>query len=213
MPMVFDLETAPLPNALELAEPFTPPSNYKTKEAIEGARKRYEDKVLKDAALHAKSGKILALACMDDPSSPYVAFGDEPQLLETFWTLLSETNHDLIGFNIKQFDLPFAVQRSWVNKITVPRWVRSMGSFENGGWDQRFIDLMLAYNLGDRHGYVGLGTLAKLFGIGSKSKDGEYFFLMDRAEATEYCINDLRLTWKIAERMGYIAPSDEPSPF
>src|SRR3989338_2907632 len=66
--------------------------------------------------------KVIAIG-LKTSSSENLLFGPETEILATFWKFLHEwkrNNEGVIsGFNIKQYDLPFLITRSFVNNIKI----------------------------------------------------------------------------------------------
>jgi len=125
---------------------------------------------------------------------------DEHMLETTFWRSFNADTLPWIGFNIFNFDLPFLILRSMKLGVAVPpcfnpgdRWVK---------WD-RFIDVMNFWTLGRREERISLDKFARFLGVGKKEGSGKDFAALlatDRAKASEYLENDLKLTKLIYER-------------
>lgn len=200
---IVDIETGPLPN---LTPPeFEAPSNYKDPEKIAAHKERQREAWIRDAALSALTGQILAIGYMDKKSisfygnDPSVGF-DEKHLVATFWTLWDEPG-DLCGFAIKSFDLPFIIQRSLILGVPV-----SPDIFDGRYWSRRIVDLQerwLCYGR-NSEGH-SLANICKACGLGEKTGNGAEFSRLwneDRDGAIAYLKNDLHLTNKLAQRMG-----------
>jgi predicted PolB exonuclease-like 3'-5' exonuclease len=201
--IVFDIETGPRPVAeLEAVMPeFEAPANYKDPakiaEAIEAKRAAWIEK----AALSSLTGKVLAIGALIDGEyhARFDGVHNEKGIIEWFWSLLG-TRTRLIGFNSHRFDLPFLIRRSWSLGVATPT-----GIFHGRGFNG-CIDLMEAWQLGDRTDFVSLDTVAKFLGVGSKTGNGGQFanlMKFDVDAALRYLENDVKLTARVAERLGF----------
>lgn len=206
--IVFDIETAPLPDAeLEQFMPKEwPLGNIKDPEKIKAAIEEKKKAWKEDAALRALTGRVLVIGMMigDTPvilSEP----GTEATIIYEFWDAvrMSETNiHNIVGFNVKLFDLPFLMQRSWKWNLTIP-----MDLFDGRYFSRHVVDLRERWQCGDRQAPGSLDAIARHMGIGAKSGSGKDFaglWDQDREKALQYIKNDLDLTSKIAHRMGIL---------
>ncbi len=215
--IVFDIETGPLPEA-ELAALLPPfdsaevktgnikdPAKIseKLREAEESHRRDFFDK----AALDSLTGRVVAIGLMYPDSNEFIVIGhdDEPAMLREFWAATRGEMgrvHQLVGFNVGQFDLPYLMRRSWKHRVPVP-----FGFRRGRYWSDQVIDLREAWQLGDRQARGSLDAIAKHLGVGAKNGNGADFAKLwqsDRAKAEEYLRNDLHLTAKVAEVLGYL---------
>lgn len=144
--VVFDIETAPLPNAADFLEPpdlddITAPANYKdeTKIAayIEDAKVKRLEKHAHDcadkAALDWNVGRIVAIGLQTESmDTPQVGIAEtetrEREILFWLWETIT-SRRPVVGFNIRQFDVPYAVQRSRLLRLLAPRL--SLARFDN----------------------------------------------------------------------------------
>ena len=223
--LLFDIETGANEKAKSFVKPFDPdnPDHVKYGNA---KREELRDEIVKQAmaiyyttaeklyALSPITGRILLISyCLiEDNGEPKVWYSalspgvEERDLLVEFWNLVGDVSMDgglLIGFNNKNFDIPFVVQRSWIHEVpTYPlmdgRWYRN--------W---VIDLYEVWMLGSKSNvfkYVSnsLKSVSECLGIGTKSDDGKNFekiFIKDRDKAVEYAINDINLTYRLYDRV------------
>lgn len=214
---IFDIETGPLPEAelTALIPPFdrdaVKTGNLKDPEKIAAklaeAEAEHRREFIDRAALDPLTGQVLAIgilekggiAVLDDPS--------EAMLLREFWQMCQGDMgrvHQLVGFNVCQFDLPFLIRRSWKHRIAVPYGYRR-GRY----WSDQVVDLREAWQLGDRQARGSLDSIARHLGVGAKNGDGKDFAELwqeDRAKAVAYLQNDLELTAKVAEALGVLQP-------
>lgn len=223
--IVFDIETAPLPE--EQILPLIPPfdesevkvGNIKDPaliaEKIEKAKQKHRADFIDKSALHADTGRVIAIGYktaegfeVHSSKSPQ----GEKGLIENFWKVFSsacsgECHDDLIGHNIMDFDLPFLVQRSWALGIQIPHRliIPTRGKYIT--WASNFIDTRNYFLLGKKEGRSSLDSISRFFGIGGKEESGKHFYKWmeeDEAKAIEYLRNDLILTEGIARKMGII---------
>ena len=134
----FDIETGPLPLADLNIPPFNPADvklgNIKNPdliaEKLQKAEESHAADYIKNAALDALSGQVLCIGYRIDHQEQNILCADadgEAHLLRQWWALLNyyDRQPQLIGFNIKAFDLPFLIKRSWRHKIMPPYWLRN----------------------------------------------------------------------------------------
>ena len=218
--LIFDIETAPLPEA-ELAAmlpPFDPAEvrtgNIKDPDKIAAkiaeAETNHRREFAERAALDPLTGRVLAVGILQNAERGsrnaefrVIAHDDEAALLREFWQAcrgeMGRVN-ELIGFNSNAFDLPFLFRRSWKHRVPVPFGLRR-GRY----WSEQSIDLRDAWQLGDRQARGSLDAIAKHLGVGAKNGEGKDFanlWASDRAKAIEYLRNDLELTARVAEVLG-----------
>jgi hypothetical protein len=130
----------------------------------------------------------------------------EEAMLRQFWeTYMSANQHGstMFGFNCFGFDLPFLVRRSWFHGICVPKSAASSGRYWS--WSSTFVDLMAAWRCGSYKDYISLDKLSRFLGVGEKCGSGELFYKLwekDRPEAIKYLVNDVKLTYGCAVKMG-----------
>jgi len=197
--IVFDIETGPRPlHEIESLMPeFEAPTNYKDPAKIAEAIEAKRNAWLEKAALSPLTGKVLAIGMLID--GEYLAlYGDESNVIHKFWAMLAKGTV-LVGFNSNRFDLPFLVRRSWSLGITPTRQ-------SNGRSYGQSIDLMEIWQQGDRQEFTSLDTVAKFLGCGAKTGSGAQFaelMKFDEGAALEYLENDVMLTARVAERLGF----------
>lgn len=198
---VFDCETSSLPESeiSQFMPEFSAPSNYKDGAKI--AQNIAEQKAawFERAALSPLTGKVIAIGySIDGELMLRINPEDEKALIVEFWELLrtQSTTARFIGFNIKRFDLPFLVRRSWRLGIQFPGWIRQ-GRY----WQEDFVDLFEEWQLGDYQASISLDNLSKFLGIGQKSGSGADFAGLPRDKQEEYLKNDITLTAQAAKIM------------
>jgi Predicted 3'-5' exonuclease related to the exonuclease domain of PolB len=171
------------------------------------------DKFIERAALSPTTGQILAIGwghvdesmfCMrsqDDETS-------EHALLNNFWFCCQHylnKGESLVGFNIFEFDLPFALRRSWLLGVDVPTCLHvRRGKYLN--WSPIFVDLLDIWRCGSKE-YISLDALCKLFGINGKpdgvtGADFARLFETEPDKARAYLENDVMgMTLPLAKKL------------
>ena len=224
--VVFDIETGPGSDEI-LKELFVPKTreefvgdrNWKA-ETVEANYKKYLDGALEEfkrsAAINAISGQVLAIGYRSIDKKVIHGQGEESEgramtefdVLSKFWHYyqqLRAASRSLIGFNIKDFDIPFIVQRSIIQGIAIPP---SLFSGNGRYLDSLFVDLRDVWKAGVYNGKGSLDAICRACGIGAKTEgvDGSMFAELwmggseKRAIAKHYLLNDLDMTWQLADR-------------
>lgn len=197
--LVLDIETAPLPSDKLAVPEFKAPANLKDPAKIEAAiaekRKEWEATL----ALHAETARVLVVGTMKAGGEWITADRDsgEEAILSWAWSVI-KSNDIIIGHNLRGFDLPLLIRRSYILGVKVPPVME--GRF----LARKFVDTMDAWACGTQE-RISLANLARVLGVGEKSGSGADFaslYQTDRKAALAYLENDLRLTWAVAERMG-----------
>lgn len=208
--IIFDIETGALPFG-ELAIPAFNPSDVKLgntrdpdkiAERIRQAEENHVTDYIKNAALDALSGQVLCIGYRLDRNEPAILSSDadgEAAMLRQWWELLDawERHTRIIGFNIKAFDLPFLIKRSWKHRVTVPYWIRN-GRY----WNDLVVDLREVWQLGDNRAHGSLGAISRHLGLGEKAGNGADFanlWKTNRQAAIDYCLQDVKLTQQVAD--------------
>lgn len=208
--IIFDIETGPLPVDQLHIPPFNPADvklgNIKNPdliaEKIQKAEESHTADYIRNAALDALSGQVLCIGYRFQHDKPAVLCSDadgEAVMLIQFWRLLSDLERQpkLVGFNIKSFDLPFLIKRSWKHRIQVPYWLRQ-GRY----WNDLVVDLREVWQLGDSRAHGSLASICRHLGLGEKAGNGADFSLLwntDRQAAIDYCLQDIKLTQAVAD--------------
>jgi predicted PolB exonuclease-like 3'-5' exonuclease len=120
--LVFDIETAPLPDAADYLEAIEVPANYKDPEKIATYVAECHAEQLKRCSLDVGLCRIVAIGMWRDrESAPEIltaADMDEPAMLARFWT--NADRRQLVGFNCITFDLPVLLRRSLYLGVRAP---------------------------------------------------------------------------------------------
>jgi hypothetical protein len=159
------------------------------------------------AALDAWTGEVVAVGLKLPSGEDRIIGGDEGEILENTWAYLGtwmEKFHDIVGFNIKGFDLPFLVRRSWKNKVPVPVNLLSKDRY----FHPSFVDLRDKWAVGEYRPKGSLDLICRHFGLKGKAEDfgGADFAEAYRSgdeerikRAREYLREDLRMTAEVAD--------------
>ena len=174
----------------------------KIAERIRQAEENHVTDYIRNAALDALSGQVLCIGYRLERDEPAILSSDadgEAAMLRQWWELLNtwERQPRLIGFNIKAFDLPFLIKRSWKHRITPPYWIRN-GRY----WNDLIVDLREVWQLGDNRAHGSLGAISRHLGLGEKTGNGADFanlWKTNRQAAIDYCLQDVRLTQQVAD--------------
>lgn len=210
-----DIETGPLPEAeLSAVMPeFEPAANLKDPEKIKANIEAKKAKWMADAALSPLTGEVLCIGYIIEDGF-IMDERPEPELLGHFWDLVQENLFDdpslivhFIGWCCHKFDLPFLIKRSVRYGIPIPFGVRLQGAGrgQHSYWNEKLVDLMVQWQLGDREAESSLDSVARFLGVGQKSgKGADFAFLWknDKVAARKYLENDCRLLQGIHQKMG-----------
>lgn len=150
-----------------------------------------QDALLKihDVAVYRKEGGMLTAFFRD-----FVARIEEGK---------ADNENILVGYYIKEFDLPFLHKRAWANRIP-QRPIYRKGRY----WSSEIVDLYEEWGFGER--YVasgGLDGLARFLGVPTKTGTGFAFgelYAKDPAEGVAYLVNDLEVLEGCSRAMGVI---------
>lgn len=230
--VIFDIETAPqdTDKLLALMPPFDPAEvkvgNIKDADKIAAkvadAEIKHRQRFLSEAALQPATGKVAcisigAITNQGIDLGVVVNFADgspdaEAHEIERFWQMVAQSFNGaytfFVGHNILDFDLPFLINRSRILGLDIPRHIYTI----KGGkvyLSDRFIDTRSVWLLGRKpsDNPSSLDYVAKALGVGAKNGSGADFAQLmqtDREAAKEYAANDIRLTTKVAQRLGII---------
>jgi predicted PolB exonuclease-like 3'-5' exonuclease len=208
--IIFDIETGPLPLSELVIPPFDPSQvklgNVKNPdliaEKIQKAEENHAADYIRNAALDAISGQVLCIGYRIEHDQPAVLCSDadgEAAMLRQWWAALNDFQRQpkLVGFNIKAFDLPFLIRRSWRHRLTPPYWLRQ-GRY----WNDLIVDLREVWQLGDSRAHGSLSAISRHLGLGEKAGNGADFsnlWQTDREAAINYCLRDVQLTQQVAD--------------
>jgi len=210
----WDIETVARPtDELQSIMPAFDPESVKTgnlgpdkaQEKIEKTRTDYFQRYYKRAALSALTGQVALIGVIGaSDGDPVIFKGEEAETITAFfefWNFQTNEGAHWLGFNIKNFDIPFLVRRAWLHRIQVP-----YGFVKGRYLPAFFTDLMELWTACEHTSQfeVSLNDLALYFGFPPKTANGADFGELLRYkpdDAFEYLRHDLRLTYLVAEAM------------
>ena len=227
----FDIETLTLTDFRERVGPQLERSLRLGNMRLEQQQRYLEDIAAEEercyalGSLNATSGRILCIAVHVGPipglnfdgfeqTQSERVFGidadgtelEEKKALVDFLKFMDSFDpevDELVGHNVLSFDLPFIFQRCLVHCIPAQPFV-NLAEYNVRG----VFDTMRQWWLGDRRSRVSLDDIAWALGIeSSKTADAEGSKVFDLYQAgkltqiREYNLRDVRVTWKIYERM------------
>lgn len=201
-----DIETGEDEEGVESYKPeFKEP---KTKTARSAAEKEQEWK--ENAALNALTAEVITISYYNSITDLFnietTNNFTEKEMLENFWSTFQYCeihNIKLVGFNIKKFDFPMLVRRSWKHRIK-PLWNG------NDKWSYKWIlDLMELYQQGnyyDKSASISFDNLCQFLGIGMKTGSGkDYAKLLSNPkthkEALSYVTSEIKYLKEATEIM------------
>ncbi len=148
--------------------------------------------------LNPIDSKIIAIGIKAKEENPQIFYGQEREMLEGFWKSINkhkQKNTKIIGFNIKDFDLPFLVTRSFINGVEIEPFIL-----------KEIIDMrekLSAYKWGNVRGK--LKEFAKILSIPVLGIEGdkvnELYLNNEHEKIKEYLVKDLEITEMLYERM------------
>ena len=169
-------------------------------------------------ALDATAGRIVCIGLLIDDGHETgeraLIHEDERQLLQEFWSLIQPSDV-IVGHNVLGFDLPFIFQRSWILQVQPSREINLRKYYTTEVFDT----MQVWTNWGPKG--IKLDLLAGVLGCGNKSGHGTsvgvWWGARDFKSIADYCLDDVRLTYKVFRRLQYLsidqgAMAKEPMP-
>lgn len=212
--LVFDVETAGLPNATDYLDPVQPDSRLVDPVKIAKSIQDKEEERLEKLGLDWNVGRIVALGWTKDGTPQTATFKteDEERLgITGFWAAYkNEDKHGprLCGFAAYGFDIPYLIQRSRYLGVTVP-------PVDRRKYDNRdLVDLfqLLTFDNAQATSAMSrsLKSFCRRFGIpvddDVSGKDIAALIAADNWAAVEaHCASDVQATYALAKRMGVLA--------
>lgn len=133
----------------------------------------------------------------DKADTDYNYYSSEAVMLRNFWTYWKD-NADIVGFYVKDFDLPFIVTRSFINAVKIKPF----------NVKKDIIDLkenLNAFKYGAARGK--LKEYAELIGMDIREEDGsmvaQWVIDGDMKTLCEYLAQDLEITDAVYQRCKY----------
>lgn len=205
MHIAFDIETMPNPDCIPmLPEPTPAMGNLKDPEKIAAKIAEAKQEQIDRMALSPLTGMI-ASAAFYHPEKEDVVLG-ESEIIEKVLHIIRK-GHTLITFNGKGFDMPYVFKRGIILGIkgcTIPAMKRLTDKYRA----VHHIDVMDEFcSFGDR---VSLDMCGR-FILGEQKLDCDFRLIPEMlktpegiAELSSYNLQDARLTYKLAEKMGLL---------
>lgn len=219
MILALDIETIPIPEAIDLAEIPPAPANWKDPAKIAEHQNNARAKVAEKLALDPLTGRVVCVGwawragedtdietTVDMIQQPVGDDTERALLVETFTKLAAEDAR-FVTFNGTGFDLPFIYRRAMILGVYPIRFGAACLSKLTARYSNDLhFDMMTRWTGGGGHDYISLDKLA-LAVLGKKKTDVDNTkiaaMLEDeplRAELAAYCANDTILTYEIFER-------------
>lgn len=221
MPLYFDIETEPLPEAQlrAICPPFDPSEVKcgnlgpdKAAAKIAEAEENHFANFSEGAALSPVTGSVAVIGLLKTGDEPWFidCTLDEKFGIARFWEIASENAAELVGFNTHGFDIPFLIRRSWILGIPIPACMRLE---KDRYWPDWNVDLRKRWQLGDNQARGSLDVVATALGLPGKTGDyGKDFGKMwrhapTRSTAADYLKQDVLLCRALHERLIFAEPA------
>ncbi|MDW7727679.1 MAG: ribonuclease H-like domain-containing protein [Candidatus Methanoperedens sp.] len=170
------------------------------------ARKRGENKNIETyCSLTPEFGQIICIGLKtgsNDSKDPVILSGSEKDILETFWALMFDhAGARIVGFNSKNFDIPYILKRSAILGIP-PSAKLSTRKYDT----QSHYDLLeVLSNFGSSE-YLSLSAYCKIFSIPHNDKISgadthELWKSGNLAAIEKHCRDDIISTWQLYNRI------------
>lgn len=203
--LVFDIETAPLPDASGYLEPVEPPSNYKDPVKIEAYVKEKAAEQLDRCGLDVDLCRIVAIGWQLEGEAPLIHTiedATESQIILAFWRMAADRH--LVGFNCLGFDLPVLLRRSLYLGIQRPSI--QIDKYKH----PRVTDLSDELSFAGKLKLRSLAFYCKRFGIDIEDSltgaDIAYAVKEGRwTDIESHCRADIEKTSQLAEKLGLFA--------
>lgn len=221
--IVYDIETAPLPNLGEIIATQYPfdandvkvgnlKDPLKIAEKIAEARAGHEDGIRDKAQLDPSLSYVCAIGWDEgDGLIKYVAGGlaDEPVMINRFWNMMAgqDQHTQFAGWNCHKFDLPFMVRRTWILRARGHEVYLPPVLFGHRGFANNQIDLMKVWCCNQYGEFASLKRVAKTLGVSCErdyettGKDFWKVLAADEATALQYLSDDIAETAAIARAL------------
>lgn len=141
--------------------------------------------------------------------------GEEADILKRLDTIMAKMKgYDICGHNVKNFDCPFLAKRYIINGLKIPAKLDNSGKKP---WEISNVDTQELWKFGSFNAkHVSLDLLTAVLDIPSPkggmdgSMVGKAFYEGRIEEISQYCMNDVVASARVAQRFnGLIPVSDE----
>lgn len=204
MPFAIDIETIPDLSMVDLLPQIQPDKRIKDLDKV------IQDVVLKKQAQIQKMGlnpifaKVICI-CLYSPEKQYVLMGEEEEILKKFWETIGR-HTQIFTYNGRNFDFPVIIKRSL--RYNIGNFYFNTTMFCDRYKSARHVDVMESFcGYGN---YEKLDTLSKVY-LGDEKDEISFLDfpkLLETKEGQEtiakYCMQDAKLTWQLAEKMGFL---------
>lgn len=211
-PIVVDIETVGLPNAVEYLEPPQPDKRLKDEAKIAADLEAKQAEQLALCSLDCNVGRIAAIGAWFDgvgvTTCTCPTEAEETTALKWFWDMAKRRT--IVGFNIKGFDLRFLIRRSQLLDIPYPRL--DLGKYSR----KDVLDLYQELTFNDGHFDKGamrrsLKAFCKRFGIpvndNINGADVPGLIAAGKWDEVVFHVrSDVEMTVALARRLGVIKP-------
>lgn len=222
-PLILDIETAPLENARDYIDPpdlddIQAPGNYKKQETIDAyiadekvnRLAKFERDCTDKAALDFNVSRIVAIGMWSEHINTVALLcktpEDERAALDEVWGYAK--HRTVVGFRIREFDLPLMMQRSRYLRLNHPLF--DLGRYARGN---AITDLYDVLTFGDLRAETvmrrSLKSFARRFGLPVEDGiDGKQIPALVAAgewdQVQAHVLSDIRLTVALAQRLGVV---------
>lgn len=202
--LAFDIETIPDMDVVELLPEVEASKVLKDPEKIKIDLENKKKEQIEKMALNPLFGKIACISIIGENEEHFLV-GDEKQIIEDFFKITADCQ--LISYNGINFDIPFIYKRAIKNNIPDIN-LYQMKQLTNKYDCFKHIDIMNEFcNYGQ---FEKLDTLAKIY-LNESKNDFDVKLIPQlieteegRQQLKEYCLQDTKLTWKLAKKFGFI---------
>ncbi len=210
--LYIDIETIPCQDeqkCIDMVANAEPPGNMKKPETIQKWRDEGAGDIVAKTSFDGGAGHICCIGVnfFNRKFKGYSAkISTEKDMIKNVFSSIRDIQKNnyklpvIVGHNINNFDIRFIWQRAICLGVKLPNWFPR----DPKPWGEDTFDTMTAW--AGQRGTVSLDNLAKYLGLEGKSGvDGSMVAGMwaegKHDEIAEYCMDDVRLTKAIHERM------------
>lgn len=189
--------------AIELGVEFTSHADVQSELLVSSYTPTFEEIYTKYCPMYAEWGRVwcISIGILDLKNNPNVETlqdEDEAKMLKDFVASLNHfANHNLCGYNINDFDIPYVLKRMWVKGLT-DEYPKQLQLKDAKPWTVKHVDFMQDWKGLSRES-VALAVVCEALDVPTpKDKFNNYEFttlLMNgkitAAEGIEYCEKDV----------------------
>lgn len=230
--LYFDIETIPAPPSARETLHYLYERKMAKRDLDSDKEPPTFEEFFDKSSLDGAYGRICCIAFAEGDNPVQVLSGpeDEKGMLEDFWAKAHQADL-IIGHNIRDFDLPFIMQRSVVHGVR-PSW----NKFQEPGkkpWEMnKFLDFARYKNAPifdtmwewsnwvDKWSNKGIEHIALALGIPTPkegidgSQVGKFYEAGKLKEICDYCMRDVETTRAVYKRMIFeTLPAPDKAPF